>query len=98
MALEPETLETERLVGRPPRPEDYDDLRLIHADPRATATLTADGEPFGENETRAVISRISDHFERHGFGAWFWFGRESGDFVGYCGLKSGEIEGNTNLR
>lgn len=88
------TLATPRLLGRPPADDrDFAALRLIHADPRATATLALDGRPFGEPVTRWLLAVSRAHFRRHGFGPWFWSERDGGDFVGYCGLGRSRIEG-----
>ena len=87
-------LETERLVGRPPRDDrDYIGLRLIHGDPRAMATLSVDGRPFPECRSRAMVLRSRAHFRYLGFGPWFWYENVSGEFVGYCGLASSLIDG-----
>lgn len=94
MAPPAPTLETERLLGRPPADDrDFAALRLVHADPRVMATLSADGRPFSERDSRATLGRIRAHFDRAGYGAWLWFEKAGGDFVGYCGLKDSLIEG-----
>src|SRR5919202_790240 len=47
-----ETFRTDRLVAAPLRLGDFADLRRLHGDPRVMATLSADGQPLPEEETR----------------------------------------------
>jgi 8-oxo-dGTP diphosphatase len=58
----------------------------LHADPRVTATLAADGRPRSREETDAFLGRTAEHWHRHGFGVWMFHDREAGVPVGYCGL------------
>ena len=48
-------LHTPRLIGTPAGPGDFADLRRLHSDPRVTATLSADGATFSEDQTRAFL-------------------------------------------
>jgi ribosomal-protein-alanine N-acetyltransferase len=89
-------LHTERLSGRPLHAEDFDALRTIHSEPRAAATLTADGKPPSEEETRASIDRWTRHWATDGFGVWMFF-RSDGDFVGYAGIMRTEVEGKSEI-
>ena len=92
-----ETFRTDRLVAAPLRPEDFADLRRLHGDPRVMATLSADGQPLPEEETRRALQRHLDHWERHGFGLWAFRDPADGRFVGYCGLKHTEVDGNDEV-
>jgi RimJ/RimL family protein N-acetyltransferase len=87
-------LHTERLLGRPPREPDVELLRMLHSDPRVTATLSVDGKPFAEDATRAALDSAIEHWRRHGFGIRYFFERAGGDFVGYCGLRHAIVEGS----
>jgi RimJ/RimL family protein N-acetyltransferase len=88
---------TARLVGRPPVAADFTFLRILHADPRVTATLSAEGAPFAEDATRRALDSAIDHWRRHGFGVRYFFERESGDFVGYCGLRFSVLDGRNEI-
>ncbi|HYK64650.1 MAG TPA: GNAT family N-acetyltransferase [Patescibacteria group bacterium] len=85
-------LTTPRLIGTPAGPSDFDDLRLLHSDPRVMATLSADGLPFTEAQTRGFLDRSADHWKAYGFGLWTFRENESGEFVGYCGIKHTIVE------
>lgn len=57
------------------------------------ATLAADGQPKGEAFTRAVLTRLRQHWQRHEFGVWMLFEKDRGRFVGYAGIRHIELEG-----
>lgn len=92
-----DTLQTARLVGARPGPDDVAALRRLHADPRVMATLAADGRPLPEEATRRTLQRELDHWARHGYGAWYFREREGGDFVGYCGLHHTAVAGRDEV-
>lgn len=85
---------TPRLVLRPIRATDWVDLRLIDGDPAVMATL---GGLRSEKETMAYALSQEDHWERHGFGWWVAFLRDTGAFVGRGGLRYLEIEGELEI-
>jgi [ribosomal protein S5]-alanine N-acetyltransferase len=85
-------LRTVRLIGTPAGLRDFSDLRRLHSDPRVTATLSADGALFTEDQSRAFLERAAKHWKMHGFGLWT-FRDQAGDFVGYGGIKHAEVEG-----
>jgi len=86
-------LNTPRLIGTPAGPDDFADLRRLHNDPRVTATLSADGATFSEDQTRAFLDRAAKHWKSHGFGVWIFREQPGGNFVGYGGIKHAEVEG-----
>jgi [ribosomal protein S5]-alanine N-acetyltransferase len=92
-----ESFRTDRLVAAPLRPEDFADLCRLHGDPRVMATLSADGRPLPEEETRRALQRHLGHWERHGYGLWAFRDPTDGRFVGYCGLKHTEVGGNDEI-
>jgi ribosomal-protein-alanine N-acetyltransferase len=89
---------TPRLIGTAAAPSDFAELRQLHSDPRVTATLSADGNPFSEGQTLDFLSRAAEHWNSYGFGLWMFRDRSSSRFVGYGGIKHtpvqsrGEIE------
>jgi ribosomal-protein-alanine N-acetyltransferase len=90
-------LNTPRLIGTPADPGDFADLRRLHSDPRVTATLSADGATFSEDQTRAFLDRAADHWKSHGFGLWIFRNQADGDFIGYGGIKHAEVEGRDEI-
>jgi ribosomal-protein-alanine N-acetyltransferase len=86
-------LRTARLIGMPAGPDDFADIRRLHDDPRVTATLSADGATFSEDQTRAFLDRAAEHWKSHGFGLRLFREQPGGNFVGYGGIKHAEVEG-----
>jgi len=76
---------------------DFDDLRRLHQDPRAMATLAADGRPLPEEQTRQSLQASLDHWERYGYGIWTFRSHADGQFVGYCGLRHGQVAGRPEV-
>ena len=76
-------VETERLLLREWREDDFEPFARMCADPRVMeffpATLTRE-------ETAAGIERGRAHFARHGFGWWAAELKETGAFIGFIGL------------
>jgi [ribosomal protein S5]-alanine N-acetyltransferase len=92
-----DTFTTARLIAMRRSAVDYDDLRRLHQDPQAMATLSADGRPLTAEQTRASLRSSLEHWERHGFGVWTFRGRADGAFVGYCGLRRGVVDGRDEV-
>ncbi len=86
-------VETLRLTGAPLGPCHFEALRRLHGDPRAMKTLTSSGMPQPEAFTQGVIKRIQATWETSGFGVWAFSEKESGAFVGYCGLRPYLVHG-----
>jgi [ribosomal protein S5]-alanine N-acetyltransferase len=78
-------LETERLLLRELVPGDLDALAAIYADPDVRrffpeGTLTVD-------ETREELEWVIDvYYRRYGYGLWATILKETGSFIGRCGL------------
>lgn len=77
-------LTTSRLTGRPVTADGLPWLRRIHGDPRAAATLTADGQLVPVARSQAVLEAFltGDHP-----GLWLFFRRSDDAFIGYAGLR-----------
>ena len=88
-----DTFTTARLAATRRSAADYDDLRRLHQDPVAMATLSADGQPLTAEQTRASL----EHWERHGFGVWTFRDLADGAFVGYCGLRHDLMDGRQEV-
>jgi [ribosomal protein S5]-alanine N-acetyltransferase len=85
-------LSTRRLIGTPMGESHFAEIRTLHNDPRVMATLSADGNIFGEDQTRAFLQRSAEHWSVHNFGLWIFHTSNTHDSVGYCGIKHAVVE------
>jgi ribosomal-protein-alanine N-acetyltransferase len=81
------TIETTRLRLRMFRESDLDNLAGLFADPQVMRYV-GNGEPVDRAEAEKALASIIAHWDRHGFGRWAIEDRETGEFVGYGGLRS----------
>ena len=84
-------IETPRLLLRPMRAEDTDDLLRIFADPRVMAAFGV--APFDRAQMERWVQRNLDHQVEHGYGLFSVILKESGLLVGDCGLEIMEVAG-----
>ena len=82
-------LRTERLLLRRWRPEDRAPLAALNADPRVLEFLP---RALTARESDALIRRIEDGFDEHGFGLWAVELRDSGALAGFVGLAVPRFE------
>ena len=75
----------------------FAEIRTLHNDPRVMATLSAGGNIFTEDQTRAFLQRSSEHWSVHNFGLWIFYTSDTHDFVGYGGIKHAVVEGNDEV-
>jgi RimJ/RimL family protein N-acetyltransferase len=78
--------ETSRLTLRPFTPGDIDDLGSLYSDPIAMRFL-GNGTPKTRAETEERLARMIGHWAQHGLGMWALHDKETGRFVGRCGLQ-----------
>lgn len=90
-------LETARMILRPFRAENWEDLRAIHGDPRAADTLSVDAKPFSVEQTQRTAAAHAGHWRAHGFGIWHAADRETGRFCGYAGVRLSLVEGRARV-
>lgn len=96
--INPQTrvLETERLLLRHLTPNDLDNLFALYRDPEVRryfpeGTLTYD-------ETRRELEWIINaYYVQYGFGLWATVHKETGRFIGRCGLLPWTIEGRSEV-
>jgi ribosomal-protein-alanine N-acetyltransferase len=89
-------LETGRLVLRKLVPADLDALAVLYADPEIRRYFP-DGTRTRE-ETREELEWIIDvYYGRYGYGLWATVLKETGAFIGRCGLLPWEIDGRTEV-
>lgn len=86
-ATDAQVIETARLRLRMFRPEDLDSLAALFADPDVMRYV-ADGKPADRETAEKAIDSMLAHWERHRFGRWAVEDKETGEFVGYGGLRS----------
>jgi len=80
-------LETQRLLLRPVKTTDLDDLFRIYGDP-ATNTFNPAGPYPDISHTRNVLARWTQHWVDHGFGNWAITEKESPEhIIGFGGLS-----------
>ena len=83
-------IETERLRLREYTPEDFDALYEIMSDPETMRHYPA---PFDEERTRRWIDWNLDNYRKYGFGLWAVELKETGRFIGDCGIAIQNIDG-----
>lgn len=82
-------IETDRLVLRRWRQADLARFAAINADPRVMAHFPV---PLSREQSDALVRRIEEGFETHGFGAWALEMRATGEFIGFAGLSVPRFE------
>jgi ribosomal-protein-alanine N-acetyltransferase len=82
-------LETERLLLRPYRFEDLDDLQAMFSDPEHMRWYPA---PFDLETTRAWVDRQLAAYEARGYALWIVEERASGAFLGTAGPTLQKVE------
>jgi ribosomal-protein-alanine N-acetyltransferase len=81
--MSPTTLETERLILRAWRTDDFDAFAAMSADPEVMEFLMA---PVGRAASDANAERLKAHIETHGFGFWALEIPGVAPFIGFTGL------------
>lgn len=87
-------LETARLRLLPFEPAHIDDIVRLYGDPEVMRYMT--GRPLTGALALESVERSHRHWDEQGFGMYSLIDRESGNFVGRCGLvrlaATGEVE------
>ena len=83
-------IETVRLVLREYTPEDFDALFEIMSDEETMRHYPA---PFDGERTRGWIDWNIQNYREYGFGRWAIILKESGEFIGDCGITIQNIDG-----
>jgi ribosomal-protein-alanine N-acetyltransferase len=84
------TIETERLVLRPFRQDDLDDLFAILGD---AETMRFYPRPYTREEVEGWIRRNLERFEESGWGLWAILDKGTDEFLGDCGVTDQDVEG-----
>ena len=83
-------IETPRLLLRNYSLSDFDALYEIMSDPETMQHYPA---PFDADRTRNWITWNLDNYEKYGFGLWAVMLKETGEFIGDCGITLQNIDG-----
>ena len=83
-------LETERLIIREYTTEDFDALYEILSD---AETMKYYPKPYDENGVRRWIDWCIGSYNQNGFGLWALELKETGTFIGDCGISMQNIDG-----
>lgn len=84
-------IETERLVLREYTMDDFDRLYILLSDEE---TMKHYPKPYDENGTMRWLKWSLDNYEKYGFGLWAIELKESGQFIGDCGITMQNIDGD----
>lgn len=83
-------IETERLILREFVRQDFDALYEILSDPE---TMRHYPKPFDEAKVRSWIEWNLQNYKEYGFGLWAVTRKETGEFIGDCGVTIQDIDG-----
>ena len=83
-------MESERLIFRQYTMEDFDALYAILSDEE---TMRHYPKPYDEAGTKRWLTWSLDNYEKYGFGLWALVLKETGEFIGDCGLTLQNIDG-----
>jgi ribosomal-protein-alanine N-acetyltransferase len=78
-------IETTRLLLRPMRAEDVDDLLRVFADPKVMASFG--GVLFDRDDMARWVGRNLEHQARYGYGLFSVVHKADGLLIGDCGLE-----------
>lgn len=83
-------IETKDLIFREYTKEDFNDLSLILCDEE---TMKYYPKPYDENGVNRWINWNLDNYKKYGFGLWVLILKETGEFIGDCGITMQKIDG-----
>ncbi|MDE5936390.1 MAG: GNAT family N-acetyltransferase [Ruminococcus sp.] len=83
-------METRRLILREYTSEDFDALYEMMSD---SETMRHYPSPFDEEHTREWIEWNLKNYKEYGFGLWAVVLKETGKFIGDCGITMQNIDG-----
>jgi RimJ/RimL family protein N-acetyltransferase len=75
-------------------PADLDDMAALLGDP---VVMWVYPHPYSRDEALEWIRRNVELYRRRGFGLWLLTLRETGEFVGECGLVPQVVEGQEHI-
>lgn len=84
------TIETERLLLRPFREEDFEAYAAFCADAEVMRYLSSHGRPLSRNDAWRQMATFIGHWQLRGYGIWAAVEKPSGTFIGRVGLWNPE--------
>jgi RimJ/RimL family protein N-acetyltransferase len=85
---------TPQLAFREMTPDDLDDMAALLGDPEVMRYYPS---PKNRDQASAWISWNQRLYRKHGFGLWLLSLRDTGKFVGDCGLTPQQVDGVTEI-
>jgi RimJ/RimL family protein N-acetyltransferase len=85
---------TARLAFREMRSDDLDDMAALLGDPEVMRYYP---QPKNREEASAWIAWNRRLYREHGVGLWLLTLRDTGEFVGDCGLTPQQVDGSTEV-
>ena len=95
LAKKPFKISTSRLILREFDAQDAEALFRLNSNPDVLR-YTGD-EPFPDVEAADDFITNYTHYHQHGFGRWAVTSLETGDFMGFCGLRRSGSTGDVDL-
>ncbi|SRR5579883_3295006 len=80
------TIETPRMLLRPPTKGDLDHLAQIYCDPEVMKYRLF-SQPASWKQTQEFLESYLVHWEQHGFGRWATICKANQQLIGHCGLE-----------
>jgi len=87
-------LETDRTILREMTADDFDNLCTILQDEKA---MYAYEHAFGDDEVQDWLDRNLKRYAEDGFGLWMIQDKQTGGFIGQCGLTLQQADGRQEL-
>lgn len=88
-------LETNRLFLRELNPDDAENFYNLNLNPNVIK-YTGNSAFKSTEEARAFLENYPD-YKLNGYGRWAVINKETNTFIGWCGLKFGETENETDI-
>ena len=89
------TFKTNRLQAERLFPKHKVEIFAMHREKKVMETL---GELANvENDVLGWLENNVNHWERHGYGIWMFYDKETGAFVGRGGLRHDKVEGREEI-
>ncbi|MFB6497190.1 GNAT family N-acetyltransferase [Bacillus haynesii] len=87
-------MKTDRLILRKMRRDDAENLLEIFSDP-----IAMEYYPSTKNEKQTLqwIDWTLENYEKHGTGLWVAEHKQTGEFLGQCGIVPQEVEGSNEM-
>jgi len=83
-------LETNRLILREYVQDDFTNLEQIISDPE---TMKFYPKPYDKKGVQRWLDFSFYHYQKYGFGWWVLENKETGEFIGDCGITIQDIDG-----